>query len=167
MAILGSDQSQCGITGGKDEAQECNQSSEERRSENDVVNKYLLDPSRLAHAVMTAIHNDGEPSFAVASISPLPAQLSDTALTIASYIAFAGAVLALALALSHVACGTSIDSMVSRSSTVAWTQMTAQPHTLQSVCEDDHYKYLIPLLIPASAWFVIANWVGWEFFSNA
>jgi hypothetical protein len=32
---------------------------------------------------------------------------------------------------------------------------------------DDHYKYLVPLLIPTSAWFVTANWVGWEFFRNA
>ena len=36
-----------------------------------------------------------------------------------------------------------------------------------AICTDDHYKYLIPLLIPTTSWFVIANWVGWEFFRNA
>lgn len=34
------------------------------------------------------------------------------------------------------------------------------------LCHDDHYKYLIPLLVPVTAWFAIANWVGWEYFRN-
>lgn len=38
---------------------------------------------------------------------------------------------------------------------------------IADMCTDDHYKYLVPLLVPTTAWFVIANWVGWEFFRNA
>ncbi|RXK38370.1 hypothetical protein M231_04412 [Tremella mesenterica] len=33
-------------------------------------------------------------------------------------------------------------------------------------CEE-RYRYLIPILIPVTAWFGIANWVGWEYFRNA
>ncbi|KAK1924742.1 hypothetical protein DB88DRAFT_509816 [Papiliotrema laurentii] len=33
--------------------------------------------------------------------------------------------------------------------------------------QDKHYKYLVPLLIPTTTWFVIANWVGWEYFRFA
>jgi hypothetical protein len=32
---------------------------------------------------------------------------------------------------------------------------------------DEHYKYLVPLLVPTTAYFVIANWVGWEYFRYA
>ncbi|WVN85218.1 uncharacterized protein L203_100363 [Cryptococcus depauperatus CBS 7841] len=35
---------------------------------------------------------------------------------------------------------------------------------LHSLCTDEHYKYLLPLLVPVTVWFAIANWVGWEFF---
>ena len=38
---------------------------------------------------------------------------------------------------------------------------------MRSICADEHYKYLVPLLIPITAWFVIANWVGWEYFRYA
>jgi hypothetical protein len=38
---------------------------------------------------------------------------------------------------------------------------------LGAVCKDEHYKYLVPLFIPVAAWFVIANWVGWEYFRYA
>ncbi|BEJ16094.1 hypothetical protein CspHIS471_0506990 [Cutaneotrichosporon sp. HIS471] len=34
-------------------------------------------------------------------------------------------------------------------------------------CGDSHYKYLVPLLIPVTAWFAIANWVGWTYFRFA
>jgi len=39
--------------------------------------------------------------------------------------------------------------------------------TLASLAADDHYKYLLPLLIPTTCWFAIANWVGWEYFRFA
>lgn len=36
-----------------------------------------------------------------------------------------------------------------------------------SYCADKHYKYLVPLLIPVTVWFSIANWVGWTYFRFA
>ncbi|KAL7417352.1 hypothetical protein BDY24DRAFT_374580 [Mrakia frigida] len=38
---------------------------------------------------------------------------------------------------------------------------------VQLICEDTHYRYLLPLLIPSGAYYVIANWVGWEYFRYA
>ncbi|WVQ78225.1 hypothetical protein IAT38_000308 [Cryptococcus sp. DSM 104549] len=38
---------------------------------------------------------------------------------------------------------------------------------IRPLCEDEHYKYLVPLLVPVTAWFAIANWVGWEYFRYA
>ncbi|KAI0691424.1 hypothetical protein BC835DRAFT_1279182 [Cytidiella melzeri] len=35
------------------------------------------------------------------------------------------------------------------------------------IAEDTHYKYLILLLVPTTAYFVIGNWVGWQFYSNS
>ncbi|WWC61251.1 uncharacterized protein I303_103832 [Kwoniella dejecticola CBS 10117] len=35
---------------------------------------------------------------------------------------------------------------------------------IEPIRQDDHYKYLLPLLVPVTAWFGIANWVGWEYF---
>ncbi|CAK9780922.1 hypothetical protein CC85DRAFT_284681 [Cutaneotrichosporon oleaginosum] len=36
-----------------------------------------------------------------------------------------------------------------------------------ALCADTHYKYLVPILIPVTAWFAIANWVGWTYFRFA
>jgi hypothetical protein len=33
--------------------------------------------------------------------------------------------------------------------------------------EDRHYKYLALFSVPVCAYFVIANWVGWQFFRNS
>jgi hypothetical protein len=38
---------------------------------------------------------------------------------------------------------------------------------VSAVCSESHYKYLMPLLIPLTSWFIIANWVGWEYFRYA
>ncbi|ORY22768.1 hypothetical protein BCR39DRAFT_473677 [Naematelia encephala] len=38
---------------------------------------------------------------------------------------------------------------------------------LGSLCSDERYRYLLPLFVPTTAWFVIANWVGWEYFRYA
>ncbi|KAF8326034.1 uncharacterized protein EI90DRAFT_2999542 [Cantharellus anzutake] len=46
------------------------------------------------------------------------------------------------------------------------TPLNALP-TVQVIVEDTHYKYLILLLIPTTSYFVIANWVGWQYFRNA
>jgi len=35
---------------------------------------------------------------------------------------------------------------------------------LDVLASDTHYKYFILLLIPTTAYFVIANWVGWQFY---
>ncbi|TEB35862.1 hypothetical protein FA13DRAFT_1727403 [Coprinellus micaceus] len=32
---------------------------------------------------------------------------------------------------------------------------------------DTHYKYLVILLIPTVSYFVIANWVGWQYYQNS
>jgi len=32
---------------------------------------------------------------------------------------------------------------------------------------DAHYKYFFMLLIPTTSYFVIANWVGWEYYRNS
>jgi len=38
---------------------------------------------------------------------------------------------------------------------------------LDAIVDDSHYKYLVLLLIPTTSYFVIANWVGWQYFRNA
>jgi len=45
------------------------------------------------------------------------------------------------------------------------------PHTetpiLRTLAEDTHYKYFFILIIPTTFYFVIANWVGWQYYSNS
>jgi len=38
---------------------------------------------------------------------------------------------------------------------------------LKVVVEDTHYKYLTLFLIPTFSYFVIANWVGWQYYQNS
>ena len=38
---------------------------------------------------------------------------------------------------------------------------------LDVLAEDTHYKYFIILLIPTTSYFVIANWVGWQYYRNS
>ncbi|TFK29878.1 hypothetical protein FA15DRAFT_580647 [Coprinopsis marcescibilis] len=38
---------------------------------------------------------------------------------------------------------------------------------LDILADDTHYKYFAILLIPTSAYFVIANWVGWQYYQNS
>ncbi|KAJ7774769.1 hypothetical protein B0H16DRAFT_1265918, partial [Mycena metata] len=35
---------------------------------------------------------------------------------------------------------------------------------LDVLANDTHYKYFAILIIPTTAYFVIANWVGWQFY---
>jgi hypothetical protein len=44
------------------------------------------------------------------------------------------------------------------------TTMTA---VLDALTQDTHYKYLALFSVPVCAYFVIANWVGWQFFRNS
>ncbi|KAF8522309.1 hypothetical protein BU17DRAFT_44864 [Hysterangium stoloniferum] len=38
---------------------------------------------------------------------------------------------------------------------------------LDILAEDHHYKYWATLLIPTTTYFVIANWVGWQYYRNS
>ena len=38
---------------------------------------------------------------------------------------------------------------------------------LDVLAQDTHYKYFVLLLIPTSSYFVIADWVGWQYFQNS
>ncbi|KAI0036502.1 hypothetical protein K488DRAFT_82122 [Vararia minispora EC-137] len=38
---------------------------------------------------------------------------------------------------------------------------------LRVIATDSHYKYFVLLIIPTTSYFVIANWVGWQYFSNS
>lgn len=38
---------------------------------------------------------------------------------------------------------------------------------LDVLAADTHYKYFVLLLIPTTAYFVIANWVGWQYYRNS
>ncbi|KAF7968574.1 hypothetical protein HWV62_30123 [Athelia sp. TMB] len=35
------------------------------------------------------------------------------------------------------------------------------------LAQDTHYKYFVMLLIPMTIYFVIANWVGWQYYRNS
>ncbi|TXT13763.1 hypothetical protein VHUM_01130 [Vanrija humicola] len=69
--------------------------------------------------------------------------LSDSQLYALSASCAAGGALAALLAASYLVCPVS------------------------QLCADTHYKYLVPLLVPVTAWFAIANWVGWQYFRHA
>ncbi|TDL26656.1 hypothetical protein BD410DRAFT_530534 [Rickenella mellea] len=38
---------------------------------------------------------------------------------------------------------------------------------LDVLANDTHYKYFTILLIPSGVYFVIANWVGWQYYRNS
>jgi len=38
---------------------------------------------------------------------------------------------------------------------------------LDTLANDTHYKYFVIFLIPMSAYFIIANWVGWQYYQNS
>ncbi|KAF8481538.1 hypothetical protein JB92DRAFT_2764930 [Gautieria morchelliformis] len=38
---------------------------------------------------------------------------------------------------------------------------------LDILAQDTHYKYWIVMLIPTTTYFVIANWVGWQYYRNS
>ena len=45
--------------------------------------------------------------------------------------------------------------------TLHWGQV------LDLLAQDTHYKYLAILLIASYTGFVIANWVGWQYYRNS
>ncbi|KAI5121694.1 hypothetical protein M0805_002769 [Coniferiporia weirii] len=38
---------------------------------------------------------------------------------------------------------------------------------LDALAQDAHYKYFVVLIVPMSVYFVIANWVGWQYYRNS
>ena len=38
---------------------------------------------------------------------------------------------------------------------------------LDAVGADKHYKYFSVLVVPMLVYFVIANWVGWQYYQNS
>ncbi|KAG1768390.1 hypothetical protein EDD22DRAFT_872944 [Suillus occidentalis] len=38
---------------------------------------------------------------------------------------------------------------------------------LDVLAQDNHYKYFALFIIPMGAYFVIANWVGWQYYQNS
>lgn len=38
---------------------------------------------------------------------------------------------------------------------------------LDFLAEDTHYKYFALFSIPLTSYFVIANWVGWQYYTNS
>jgi len=38
---------------------------------------------------------------------------------------------------------------------------------LDVLAQDKHYKYWLIMLIPTTTYFVIANWVGWQYYRNS
>ncbi|KAJ7285891.1 hypothetical protein C8J57DRAFT_1051396 [Mycena rebaudengoi] len=48
----------------------------------------------------------------------------------------------------------------------AWLPLTGIV-IIDSLARDTHYKYFAILIIPTTAYFVIANWVGWQYYRNS
>jgi hypothetical protein len=38
---------------------------------------------------------------------------------------------------------------------------------LDALANDTHYKYLVMFIIPVGSYFIIANWVGWQYYRNS
>ncbi|EJD02368.1 uncharacterized protein FOMMEDRAFT_86715 [Fomitiporia mediterranea MF3/22] len=38
---------------------------------------------------------------------------------------------------------------------------------LDTLSQDTHYKYFAVLIVPMGVYFVIANWVGWQYYRNS
>lgn len=45
--------------------------------------------------------------------------------------------------------------------------LTNQQQLLDTLVADTHYKHLAVLLVPMMVYFVIANWVGWQYYQNS
>ncbi|KAG7092303.1 hypothetical protein E1B28_008665 [Marasmius oreades] len=38
---------------------------------------------------------------------------------------------------------------------------------LDTLAKDTHYKYFVLFIVPTTSYFVIANWVGWQYYRNS
>jgi hypothetical protein len=45
--------------------------------------------------------------------------------------------------------------------------LTCHWQALDVLAQDTHYKYFALFIIPMGAYFVIANWVGWQYYQNS
>jgi Phosphatidylinositol N-acetylglucosaminyltransferase subunit Y len=54
-----------------------------------------------------------------------------------------------------------------RSSVLSEGVILTSAQALKALEDDTHYKYFTILLVPTSAYFVIANWVGWQYYQNS
>ncbi|KAF8231309.1 hypothetical protein L208DRAFT_1277734 [Tricholoma matsutake] len=50
---------------------------------------------------------------------------------------------------------------------VFFSAFTPSIPVLDALANDMHYKYFAILVIPTSAYFIIANWVGWQYYRNS
>ncbi|KLO13512.1 hypothetical protein SCHPADRAFT_852410 [Schizopora paradoxa] len=48
----------------------------------------------------------------------------------------------------------------------AFLPLTGIP-ILDTIATDTHYKYFVFLIIPMGTYFIIANWVGWQYYQNS
>lgn len=92
--------------------------------------------------------------------------LSTTRLYALSIACAVGGSLAALLALSYLVCPVCGWPLCPASPLTPPQLDTGLPAVTQ-LCTDTHYKYLVPLLVPVTAWFAIANWVGWQYFRHA
>jgi len=47
------------------------------------------------------------------------------------------------------------------------SNLKSSGQVLDLVAKDTHYKYFVMLMIPMSIYFVIGNWVGWQYYRNS
>lgn len=89
--------------------------------------------------------------------APPAAQLTSRSLLLIAVGCTLAALATMAWAVALLACGMGeFSANIKQTSSVVST-----------VCQAQHYVFLVPLLVPVTAWFAIANWVGWEYFRYA
>lgn len=63
--------------------------------------------------------------------------------------------------------GTEEDQLLRPVIGITTTNTTIIAVFVDALARDTHYKYLALFSVPVCAYFVIANWVGWQFFRNS
>jgi hypothetical protein len=48
-----------------------------------------------------------------------------------------------------------------------WQSSLNLLQVLDALAQDNHYKYFVVYTIPMAVYFVIANWVGWQYYRNS
>ena len=60
-----------------------------------------------------------------------------------------------------------LSGIAVRTSDVVTSNASSGRQALDALALDTHYKYFVVLIIPMTVYFVIANWVGWQYFRNS